>query len=523
MQRRTYSAGLAAWIAAAAPLLIGVAPVASPAQPPGRIPVTVLYINDFAAGYDASAHTYRPSWIRAVLTDARTREVEAFGNAVRRISIPQHNNVDGSRVRCQDLSVTGAPPGVVALRWTVKRRHPLTGRIETLKTETRPLQPLRYTPPRGSPCLPTRRPLVITKKEYLFRTELATASASVTSAPATYTIQVEALNAQGRALHTGESAVSIPRRVPLIVSVGESLASGEGNPDEAGAAQGNQCEVQTSLMLARETKPAMLRQPQWLEAEDHRSLRSAPALAARMMLKEWPYVVFLSFAKSGARITSNPHDILDQLARVAQVVGTYPIDALLISAGGNDIGFAVVLRKLTKGSATALRQRQIERRLDSLRTVLYPSVNPTITSLRLNVGRVIINEYPGGLFNDANNRPARGCGVFALNRLLPWLVISENEAKMIDSAGRLLNAEVARAASRGRWRLVDGIDEKFAGHGYCSGRSWYVFAENSCDRQGDFDGTMHPNAEGTLTIATAIAKELRSALPPLTGQRVQGR
>jgi len=79
--------------------------------------------------------------------------------------------------------------------------------------------------------------------------------------------------------------------------------------------------------------------------------------------------------------------------------------------------------------------------------------------------------------------------------------------------GNLLNAEVKLAANTHGWHLVDGISEKFAGHGYCSGQSFYRFAAASCDTQGDFDGTMHPNEEGTAAYARVLARELRKVLP----------
>jgi hypothetical protein len=87
---------------------------------------------------------------------------------------------------------------------------------------------------------------------------------------------------------------------------------------------------------------------------------------------------------------------------------------------------------------------------------------------------------------------------------------------MIDRLGKRLNKAVKNAAGREGWHLVDGIDEDFQGHGYCSGDSWFVFAEDSCLDQGDFEGMMHPNKHGTGVVATNIARELRKLLPSPT-------
>jgi lysophospholipase L1-like esterase len=249
-----------------------------------------------------------------------------------------------------------------------------------------------------------------------------------------------------------------------------------------------------------------------------------------MLLKEYPYITFLSFAKSGARLSSclegQEHDLLEQLAEVKRAVGAHPIDALLVSIGGNDVGFATTLENLTKhggllsGEPLESRKARILERIARLDTTSYPKVNRTIANLQLNVGAIVINEYPGSLFNNSRDSARSGCGVFKVAEgFAGWLSVTMEEARMIDEMGDSLNATVARAARREGWRLVDGIDEAFAGHGYCSNQSWFVSAENSCLTQGDFEGTMHPNAEATGVIAHAIARELRRVLPkPGAGQ-----
>ncbi|MEP7375896.1 MAG: hypothetical protein ABI675_21045 [Chitinophagaceae bacterium] len=249
---------------------------------------------------------------------------------------------------------------------------------------------------------------------------------------------------------------------------------------------------------------------------------SAPALATKQLLNEWPYLVFLSFAKSGATISSGVgrSQLLNQLVEAKLAVGTHRIDALIMSIGGNDIGFADNLRMfgLITGFSSFV-QTGIQRKIDALDQKLYPLINQKISEFNLNIGTILIMEYPGSLFNDRNDQPAGGCGVFdfdnsaSIGPALSILSIDAAEAKVIDTLVHKLNKVIANAASREGWHLIDGIDEEFVGHGYCSGQSWFVFAENSCLDQGDFDGTMHPNAVGTEHIAKVVASELRTVLP----------
>jgi len=116
--------------------------------------------------------------------------------------------------------------------------------------------------------------------------------------------------------------------VPItIVSVGDSYASGEGAPDLAGP----------SVPL-----------PRWrgdnrdlAAVRCHRSNNAAPVQAARLVASIRP-VSFWHFACSGSRITDLTAPGSGQLATAASHVAA-PIDALIISIGGNDVDFAGVV------------------------------------------------------------------------------------------------------------------------------------------------------------------------------------
>lgn len=469
--------------------------------------VRITHVNNFEGAYDRANHTYRAERIRDLVLDPRTRPIEAVGcGGLPLTRIPQESTEDGNPPQCEDRLARVAPPGVTAVRWTLRGPHPISNSVVDLTTVTRELGRLR--PIVGSNCIPIEAPLVLSPEDCTFK--ISPSTASKTAFPPRYTVRQEVINSTNEVLRSGSAEVSVPRQVPLIVSVGDSLASGEGNPDRVGSAKpdqanvlnpnGRDCKKHTTFMMAKENKPDMLRDPVWFDSRDHRSMRSAPAEAARGLLSEWPYIVFLSFAKSGSEITAedSDDDLLEQLEHVQQVVGDHKIDALLISIGGNDVGFVNTLEGLTLGdrfgglsALTQFTENLLELRGMREAGQGYPLINETIDQLQLNVSNILINEYPGSLFNVANNEPAEGCGVFKA-RGGAFLTISRGEAQNINDMGILLNAEVKLAASINGWRLVDEIAEKFESRGYCASSSLFVGAQESCDQQGDFDGTMHP-------------------------------
>jgi len=113
----------------------------------------------------------------------------------------------------------------------------------------------------------------------------------------------------------------------LIVSLGDSYASGEGAPD----------------------KPASFFNPSatWQNEEHHRSAFAGPAIAARQLEESDPKssVTFVHLARSGARIihadpTQTELFISAQITEAVSLIGTREIDALLLAIGGNDTEFA---------------------------------------------------------------------------------------------------------------------------------------------------------------------------------------
>lgn len=521
------------YILAAVLAMLAAGPTAHADEPDlGNVRLELTPVNDFAGGYDPGLHRYDPAFVRRAITAPTSRPVQASICATLPTErVPMTSIEDGGHCTPRTDRVL---PGAASIVWTLRGPHPVSGKMGDLRTVRRTIAAQQPAVDRHG-CRPLSakplRPIPDSACRVAFDAPLSAGAAAVQPGP-THAVRFEARAADGRTLLQLTRPFVVPRRVPLIVSVGESLAAGQGNPDVRGHARRatfdptsqRDCRDDTSVMLALGKTPAMRQMPHWFEPRDYRSLRSAHAQAAVSLLADWPYMHFLSFAKSGARIRSGqqPHDILDQLAQVRQTVGDQRIDVLLLSAGGNDVRFGDVLRHMASDFADGAHDNLLatfERRLTTLGDEGYPAIARTLRSLGLNVGTVLINEYPTGLFNDADGHPAPGCGVF--DTLGFWRV-TKDDAQAIARMGGRLNETIVAAARNHGWQVVSGIAAAFDRHGYCAaGTSFFRSAEDSCDMQGDFEGTMHPAEHGTAAIAHLIAAELRRVLPAPTSPELK--
>lgn len=69
---------------------------------------------------------------------------------------------------------------------------------------------------------------------------------------------------------------------------------------------------------------------------------------------------------------------------------------------------------------------------------------------------------------------------------------------------------------------MTGTTEAFRGHGYCSDDPWYRTVRESLRRQGDLNGTMHPDASGHAATARLLLAAVRSTGPTPTPPRQPG-
>ncbi|UWG49908.1 hypothetical protein AArcCO_0584 [Halalkaliarchaeum sp. AArc-CO] len=315
----------------------------------------------------------------------------------------------------------------------------------------------------------------------------------------------------------------------LIVSVGDSYASGEGNPDEP----------------RRSAPDGGSTGPVWLEPEAHRSLQGGPALAAAEFESRFDgnLATFLTVASTGATIDEgllgpqNAWQNGGQLDEIERTVGNRTIDALVISIGGNDVGFADGLKDLlyrvhrTRSATVRETEEAIDRLLERhtdangrTQRAKYDRLAERIDALEPEVREVFVTGYPTGLFDRANGSVGGGCGTFnplPLDAIVPGPIgefvsevlpsISKRDARAIKRLGTRLNEAVEEAARRHGWTYVDGIADGFEGRGYCRSKKhrYFVTASETWNDQRNFKGMMHPNRKGHRVYRDRIADELR--------------
>ena len=121
--------------------------------------------------------------------------------------------------------------------------------------------------------------------------------------------------------------------------------------------------------------------------------------------------------------------------------------------------------------------------------------------------RVFLSEYVDATEDSDGTRcgdPKRG--IFTIPGF------SQNEFQWIaDTVAPELNANVEAATAKHGWTLVDGIYEGFARHGYCAEDNYLVRLQESFLRQGNKEGTVHPNVAGHKVYADNIVRKWKEA------------
>ena len=312
---------------------------------------------------------------------------------------------------------------------------------------------------------------------------------------------------------------TVPKRQWRIVGLGDSLASGEGNPDKAKSSG----------------RPAV-----WQDHRCDRSGYSFEAQVAQRLQKEYPDtpVTFVHLACSGATILNgltgpyrgiNPPKskgdlLVSQVFAARTRLGNHTPDAVLVSAGVNDLAFGDVILFCAKSHGDCMEKqykdnltlrawmaRQI-RLLPGHYTKLANDLAPLVQQQPQGENRVFVTEYPNSLTGDNGSL----CGTKTIldfsAREIAWMYVSFLLP---------LNRAVAVAAGVYHWHLVNGPAAAFVGHGYCASPadSWIVSRSQSTQWQGNLDGTMHPNLAGQKAIADILYPALRDFLitaPALT-------
>jgi hypothetical protein len=318
------------------------------------------------------------------------------------------------------------------------------------------------------------------------------------------------------------SSQTINVRDILVVGLGDSYGSGEGNPHSP----------QQYDWLGYTTRGAV-----WASSPDaqestysrmaHRSAYSPIAQAALQLENSDPKtsVTFVFLDHTGATINVGllgdqpsgdpgaPGSTPPQVDRLKQIIGDRKIDELAITVGGNDLGFAKVLADLiaadpdVDGSGYRTKFDNIintaRDNILQLGSTWYPAL-----AARLNqdfqIGQTYLMDYPD-LTRDSTGDFAQK----VLDDVLPFLEVDHWE--LANAYPQLLPSFMStmkEACRQFGWTFVDGIHEAFHTHGY---GDWLRTATESAILQGPLGhrdpaseqvarlqttGTMHPMSGG---------------------------
>jgi hypothetical protein len=319
-----------------------------------------------------------------------------------------------------------------------------------------------------------------------------------------------------------------PNDGSAIASLGDSVASGEGNPSPHG--------------------------PRWENGACHRSPIAGQAIAAKQAQKDHPGLGFFDYACSGASIPKGllgpyrgiepaifqpARSQVDQLGDAAAT--TKPsggLAAVMISIGANDVGFSKVFKFCTlvkrcweqhfnpdfpyavaSGRYPLLQQfvgsalAEVPQRLNRLDAALAPLVPPR---------RVIVVDY----FDPTTGADGAYC------TMLFGGVTPDESRWAQEQVLKPLNSQIEASAKDHDWNVVSGVAERFRGHGLCAPESqrWVRTLGEGLSGQplpltgvgvafgqiqdviGSTAGTLHPNGEGQRQIALLIDPVLAKVL-----------
>lgn len=330
-----------------------------------------------------------------------------------------------------------------------------------------------------------------------------------------------------------------------VALMGDSFAAGEGSPNLSGARwSSNPCHRSNE-----NGRSAALRR-----------LQADIAGAARVPANR---VQFIDVACSGATIngsilgenyrgvipltTTGPGPVgapLDsQLTQVKRWLNGAPLDALVISVGGNDIGFGRVVVKCMSPLATCKDDRALEtviRRgaFGDSETVGLDFLKGAYEDMKARFDAELKPKavYLVGVPNPVKDQDGRHChryddgvGIMPSNFLDPLnhpfvmfaglstlgtvstAEFDRGEAKWVeDTLVNPLNEKLASIASDFRssnWKFVR-LDFMTRHHGFCAKAPWFHTFKTSLQTQRDFNGIAHPNRNGYQVYDAFVYREL---------------
>ena len=317
----------------------------------------------------------------------------------------------------------------------------------------------------------------------------------------------------------------------VIVSMGDSYASGEGNPvKRASNIYATKWAYSPDKAMAVENAAA------------HRSPYAASAVMAMTYQREHPHVAvtYVSVAITGATI---PDGMLNPTTRIKNslaegqreikkqfvsipaevdeaksILGNHPVGLLTLSIGGNDMGFAGIIKKLFADVNGVLFGNILSNLKESAAAMpnRFAALGSAIQSkLGVTPARTLITEYPD-ISRDGKGEFSGAIGSdlsFSRHLNIGFLTINPFEARFAsETILPVINSVVKAGANQNGWSNVGGIAAAFRTHGYPAHDTWIRRMNQSYDEQGDVNGSFHPNEAGHRAIAARLLASLPADL-----------
>lgn len=342
--------------------------------------------------------------------------------------------------------------------------------------------------------------------------------------------QVRAEAVIGGVSRSGTQTVSPEHHI--VVGLGDSYGSGEGAP----------------------RGPQHRDKSYWDQKNCHRSAHSAQARAALKLEKKSTRsaVTFVHLACSGGTvdrgILGSFRGEQPQISEARSRTQGNDIDAVLLSIGGNDIGFSFIIEKclfkrncplqevpnpdavggdVSLHDSTQYLLSHLAQRYERVARCLSVIAEPCElgTNLQVDPARVFHTEYPDLTRVDTGEYCATADGIS--DHELAWAdqVVANGEAGStfrftrrlqgdidLDVSQLGLNTRILVGDVAFGWSPVDGINEASSTHGYCAQNHWLVRLDQSFYRQGDQKGAFHPNIKGQKAYGNLIAQRLAASM-----------